>query len=326
MKLFAAILLGLLAYLGLHLGVLRKPLTIGYIKAAYQAKLDYGRSLGDARKIVVVGGSSSLFGVRCETIAAETGIPCVNLAVTAGLGIDLILAKAEEAIRPGDIVLLPLEYDFYTSEAEALRTNATANTYLATYDRALLARQDGRRVMAALLALSLQDAYSSLTEMSLGAGGFQRRFTLDQLTRQGDMSGHSLARAADYTAYVATLAGMAPTEIGLAKDRDGGRLIAAFIARHRQRGDHVYGTYPTTIDDGAAAPSFLAVERFWTGAGAGFLAAPAFARYPRADFYDTAYHLAEPFQIEHSRSLARLLIAAEAQAEAISANRARAAR
>jgi len=152
--------------------VLRKPLTIGYIKAAYDYKLGYARGLGDARKIVVIGGSSSLFGVRCQTIAAETGIPCVNMAVTAGLGIDLILAKAEDAIRPGDILLLPLEYDFYTAEAKVMRDNATANTYLATYDRALLARQDLPRVMASLLSLSLRDAYSALAEMSLAPAAF----------------------------------------------------------------------------------------------------------------------------------------------------------
>jgi len=322
MKLLAAILVGLLAYLGLHLGVLRKPLTIGYIKSAYEYKLDYARRLGSARKIVVIGGSSSLFGVRCQTIATETGIPCVNLAVTAGLGIDLILAKAEEAIRPGDIVLMPLEYDFYSSEAKVMRTNSTANTYMATYDRPLLARQELRRVMAALLVVSLQDAYSSVAEMGLGASGFQRRFTLAQLTPEGDMSGHSLALAGEYSGYVSTLAGIVPSEIGLASERDGGKLIAAFVDRHRQRGDHVYGTYPTTIDDGAPAPAFAEVEEFWRRIGAGFLATPGFSRYPRADFYDTAYHLAEPFQIAHSRILASLL----AQAEAIPASRDRAAR
>jgi len=323
MRLLGAALLGLLVYLTLHLGVLRQPLTIGYIRDAYDYKLDYAARLGTERKIVVVGGSGSLFGVRCQVIAAETGIPCVNLAVTAGIGIDLILAKAEAAIAPGDIVLMPLEYDFYTADAASLRDNATANTYLATYDQALLLRQGWRRIMAAALVLSLEDAYSSAVEMGLDASGFRRRFTLAQLTPQGDMTGHSLERAADYAGYLATLPGAPPTGVAAAGDREGMRLITAFIARHRQRGDHVYGSYPATIDDGSPPPAadFAAVELVWRRAGTGFLAPPDFGRYPRSCFYDTGYHLAEPCQIVHSRTLARLLL----QAEAIADRRARAA-
>jgi hypothetical protein len=312
MKLLSVAFLGMLLYFGLHLGVLRKPLTIGYIKDAYEFKLGYARQLGAARKIVVVGGSSSLFGVRCQTIAAETGLPCVNMAVTAGLGVDLVLAKVEDVIRPGDVVLLPLEYDFYGAGAEGLRNNATANTYLATYDRALLMRQDWRRLTAALLTLSLQDAYSSVVEMGLQTAGFQRRFTLSQLTAQGDMTGHSPERGAEYAGYVASMPVVAPMAGSAVEDSEGMRLITAFIARHKERGVHVYGANPTTIDDGSPpAPGFEAVERVWRQAGAGFLALPNLGRYPRSFFYDTVNHLAEPFQIEHSRALARRLKAAE---------------
>jgi len=308
MKLLSAIILGVFAYIGLHYSVLRQPLTIGYIKGAYDFKTQYAKSLGEARKIVILGGSSSLFGVRCQVIAEETHLPCVNMAVTAGIGIDLMLTKTEGVIHPGDIVILPLEYDFYSTKAEDLLANATANTYLATYDHSLLAQQEWRRIGTALLSLSIEDVYSSLVEMSLQTIGVQRRFRISQLTAQGDMTGNTLELAADYSSYIASVPGIVPK----VEDGAGLTLINSFIARQLQRQVHIYGTDPTTVDDGTnLAPGFLAVEQVWLQSGAKFLALPNRGRYPQNWFYDTAYHLNETGQINHSKALAEHLKTAE---------------
>jgi len=305
MKIFAFLAMGVAAYLGLNLEVLRKPLTIGYIKQAYDAKQRYAAAWGGRPKIVIVGGSSSLFSVRCQLIERALGRPCVNMAVTAGIGIDLILDKALGAIGPGDMVILPLEYDFYAATAEQIDSNATANAYLATYDHPLLLRQDRRRIAAALFSLSLRDAYSSMVEMGLERAGFQRRFRVDQLTEQGDMTGHSVERAAPYADYIASLPGIAPE---VDADSRGAVLIRRFAAAVKDRGAMAHGTYPATIDDGGPpGPGYAQVETFWRQSGAGFLALANLGRYPRRDFYDTGYHLAEPYQIEHTEAMVRAI-------------------
>jgi len=303
MRLVIFLLIGITGYLGLHMAVLRKPLTIGYIHTAYERKQAYAETI-PGRKLVVVGGSSSLYSVRCQAIAAELGMPCVNMAVTAGIGIDLILAKAEPVIGPGDVVLIPLEYDFYRYGIEMLEGNSVANQYVATYDRALLATFGWHRRVAALFSLSFQDIFGSTLEMALAARGIQRRFSVDHLTPQGDMSGH--VDASEYAAYLAQLKG-APAEAPL-PESEGLRLLKDFIARQHTRGARVIGTFPTTIDDGPAPPAhYDAVRTWWRNHGDGFVDLGNNGRYPRAAFFDTHYHLAEPAQIEHSRALAGVL-------------------
>jgi hypothetical protein len=305
MKLIGFLLVGLVVYLGLVLEVIRKPLTIGYIRDAYSLKQNYAAGLGDRPKVVVVGGSSSLFSVRCQVIERVLNRPCVNMAVTAGIGIDLMLTKAMRVINSGDVVILPLEYDFYATRSEDLRANATANAYLVGYDHPLLFAQDWKRQLAALFSVSLPDFYSSAVEMGLAQTGFQRRFRLDQLTQQGDMSGHTPDLATAYVDYIGTLPGQVPQVF---VDSAGATLIAQFIKAVQTKGARVYGTDPASIDDGSpAGAGFDQVEAFWLQAGAGFIRLSNAGRHPRQEFFDTGYHLAEPYQIAHTEGMAAAL-------------------
>jgi hypothetical protein len=67
-------------------------------------------------KILVVAGSSTLFGVSAEMIQQSIQIPTINLGVHAGLGIDYLLHRAQEFAKPGDTVLLAPEYELYMSD------------------------------------------------------------------------------------------------------------------------------------------------------------------------------------------------------------------
>ena len=75
-------------------------------------------------KIVFVGGSATLFGVRTEDIEKELNIPTVNYGVHAALEIDYILERAKKILKPGDIVILPLEYNhlLYDGSLNEVRT------------------------------------------------------------------------------------------------------------------------------------------------------------------------------------------------------------
>jgi hypothetical protein len=97
--------------------------TDKWIEVAAQHKKEEALSI-TGRKILIVSGSNSLFGLSAETIFKETKIPTVNLAIHAGLGVKYILDDAKTVIKEGDIVLLPLEYSFY------LFNNQTDMVYL----------------------------------------------------------------------------------------------------------------------------------------------------------------------------------------------------
>ncbi|TAF55948.1 MAG: hypothetical protein EAZ61_03755, partial [Oscillatoriales cyanobacterium] len=68
----------------------------------------------DRPKLVLISGSNAHYGIRCATIVERTGLYCVNGGIHAGIGIDYLLDRARDWLRPGDIALLPLEFNHYT--------------------------------------------------------------------------------------------------------------------------------------------------------------------------------------------------------------------
>ena len=76
------------------------------------------------KKIVFVGGSATLFGIRTEDIEKELKIPTINYGVHAALEIDYILDRVKNILNPGDVVILSLEYNhlLYTGSLNEVRT------------------------------------------------------------------------------------------------------------------------------------------------------------------------------------------------------------
>lgn len=68
----------------------------------------------DGKRIVIISGSNGLFGFDGERMQKETGLPVVNLALHASLDLNFYRWIAERNIRSGDIVILPLEINYYT--------------------------------------------------------------------------------------------------------------------------------------------------------------------------------------------------------------------
>ncbi len=64
-------------------------------------------------KILVVAGSNAYFGVKAEAFAKATGRNAVNLAMQGALPFDFYAALMREILKPGDVVVLPLEYAYY---------------------------------------------------------------------------------------------------------------------------------------------------------------------------------------------------------------------
>ena len=61
-------------------------------------------------KIILTGGSSVCFGSNSEIFSKECHLPCINLGVVAGQGLDFRFNEAGYCIESGDIVVLTLEY------------------------------------------------------------------------------------------------------------------------------------------------------------------------------------------------------------------------
>ena len=67
----------------------------------------------DANKFTIISGSNALEGISCDIIRDRLKINCVNAATTVSLDVEYILYQARKWVKPGDVVLLPLEYEFF---------------------------------------------------------------------------------------------------------------------------------------------------------------------------------------------------------------------
>lgn len=64
-------------------------------------------------KLLIVAGSSALYGISAEEIERQTGFPTVNFGTNAALGTAYMLHLTRQVCRPGDVVLLAFEYEPY---------------------------------------------------------------------------------------------------------------------------------------------------------------------------------------------------------------------
>jgi len=83
-----------------------------WIYEVYSLKENYAHNI-DGRKIVIVGGSSALFGINSKMIEDRFNIPVVNDGVNAGLGMRYILYKSKKVLKKGDVAILPLDHQVY---------------------------------------------------------------------------------------------------------------------------------------------------------------------------------------------------------------------
>lgn len=67
-------------------------------------------------RVVFISGSNSLFGISGDIIERKTGMKVVNLGLHANLDIDYLVYILRRNIKEGDIVIAPLEYQYYRKD------------------------------------------------------------------------------------------------------------------------------------------------------------------------------------------------------------------
>ncbi len=82
---------------------------------SFEAKLERANSIQN-EKFIIIGGSSSNLGFDSEYFEVLSGKPAVNLAVSAGVPLRVYMKAAEECASNGDVVIMPLEYGYYSAD------------------------------------------------------------------------------------------------------------------------------------------------------------------------------------------------------------------
>jgi hypothetical protein len=67
-------------------------------------------------RIIFLGGSSALFSIDARQVEETTGIRAMNMGLHAGMRLEQMLLVGEDVVRPGDILVLILEPNFYSCD------------------------------------------------------------------------------------------------------------------------------------------------------------------------------------------------------------------
>ena len=305
----AALLASCLLYLTIF-SFVHRPLTTGVVGVALRERIAYARTL-PSPKLVVWAGSNGRYSHRCETLSQVTRLPCANLSVAMGVGLDFQLLLYEPLLNPGDVVYMPLEYGQYSVERDAME-GGIENATLVQDFRPLLWSLEPHRIARAYGSFDLTYLVHGSIEMALQAAGAQRRAgSTESNNSHGDVIGHTAALAAPYSGFLQKAAAGSRGK-GLPLDSHALRVVEAFVERSRARGVEVIAGLPTVPDTTAIDERFVAhLDQVMQRHGQSLMLLPNRSRYPLSCFYDTLSHLHEDCQIEHSKAIGMMLQAVE---------------
>ena len=101
LALFAvSMLVSVLLYLGVF-GVVQRSLTLDGMAPLITHKLAHAQSLPSPR-LLLLAGSNGRYSHRCQVLQSVTGLPCSNLSLAVGVGLDFQLRLIDPLLRPGD--------------------------------------------------------------------------------------------------------------------------------------------------------------------------------------------------------------------------------
>lgn len=85
-----------------------------WLENIYKAKNMINSRPSHKQRLLIVSGSNSLFGFNSSIIDLESRFQPINYATHAGLPINYHIDMIIENAKAGDIVFMPLEFDYYT--------------------------------------------------------------------------------------------------------------------------------------------------------------------------------------------------------------------
>lgn len=275
--------------LGLFAAQLGRPTKEGALRCAVvQAKQDI--AVAETRpKIVLVGGSGVHQGIGADLMTARLNKPVINLGAFAGLTADELLYRAKQSVRPGDAVVLALEYKYYSGRMPSTVAVDFAMTCGASYFEQLPLPQKIQYMIATPVA-RLWDVLRHKRDHGLVERARSR------MTPNGDRKRDRAVFAAQSKSLHERVSLYRPMFIKVEQRGPEAQAIADFVAWARQHDVCVVATWPNTIafPSYAKDPAFDQIRAQYAGIGVQVIGEPQDAMLDAEMFYDTQYHLDIP--------------------------------
>jgi hypothetical protein len=287
---------GVLVGIGFFIGLLYAQLGVPtessrWIYEIIQKKEARAAAMTSPR-LLVVAGSSALYGINAQRIEERTGYPTMNMAGHAGLGLDYLLYMTPKTARPGDTVLLAIEYELYS---EDLGTD--------TRDDYVLARDPGY-----FRQLSWVEKIDMATRIPFKRiqKGLSNRVRAEKPPRAHRPYDESVDDNGDEVNNWAANRQPSSPSIQLvaenlihgipSTDRPGFNAVRDFVTWARGHQVTVLATFPNIIyhpeyDEPNAREAIKTIADFYASQGVPVIGTAREAMLPEDDFFDTLYHL-----------------------------------
>jgi hypothetical protein len=280
-------------------------------------------------RLVLVGGSNLAFGIDSAVLERRTGRRCVNMGLYAGLGLPFLLGEARDGLRPGDVVILALEYPFYLSELwldgrlaqwkDLFQVNPWASRHAPRgAARCVLVKCSGWLGGFALVMRGDDlGAFSHVIREAIAPTppALGPAYARHQFNEAGDVSMHREHVPGLVTALPV------PVEANPAVTGRAVAIIEAFVRQCRRHGIAVYlaaPVYPRPHYEAQRAVLEGIQATLCRGVSAPLLVKAHEAALPLDRFYNTNYHVTSKGAVERSELLAWRLAQALGQPEQFS--------
>ena len=242
-------------------------------------------------RIVLLGGSGAFYSVRAKTLQSQFGIPVINNALHAGLGIDYLLYRARKSLRPGDTAILFLEYSHYLQP----KTTWTLADYLLPHDIPYFATQPLERQIDLVRKLSPYE-YGTRVYDAFSNRPIDGKEILSRFNDRGDLIAN--LRTSQKNFQRVNLSKLTPMNKKNMRLRDENiNSITNFILWCQKNGIVVIAGYPAFMDfpiyhSGEKERAFFqSVESYYHSHGIATLGKPADFMFPKSMFFDSAHHM-----------------------------------
>lgn len=319
MRYLVSVGLGVVLTAAAYLGILAcsagtpSTITAASIQAWLERKDAIASNLPPPR-ILVAGGSSNLYGVRADRIQAATGIPAVNLGSHAALSLDYLLGRVRRVAKPGDIVLLGLEYDFFTDAPHT----AVFSDFVFGCDPGYifgLPPEEAAQWLASASSDVLLRPLRDLHPSSAPLRAERAQLAASRLDAHGNFAANHLA--AQHPSQRADIANARPLYALHSPKRiqhpDAWRTIERFAAWCRENDIHLAAIFPPTIDrsvyaDPPTRRALRAISKHYRECEIPTLGTSFDSFLPESDFFDSVYHLHAEAAARHTDRLLESIV------------------
>jgi hypothetical protein len=276
-----------------------------WIDQLYQRKLRSlaARPASKGPRLLIFGGSASLFGVDAEWIEKELRIPTVNFATHAGLGLDYQISRIERTAEKGDSVLFCPELEAYV---ESDTPTDVLREYAFSHDKRYLFSLTPTVALSSFFLTPPKDYLDSIARWNDRLTGkdepdpseirHRHSYSLLQLSPNGDMRDLALTRDPVPQGFPTTFTAHAMKSLAAANRwcrQHHVRLLLAWA-------NHVTPPPPVQKSDFVM---YDMVAQFCKEQGIHIVGPPEESLYPKELFIDSIYHLNEIGRRIHTEKL-----------------------